>query len=48
MNQLVDIRNSDKGDSESDKTVILSTHIMQEVQALCDRVIIINNGRISR
>jgi len=29
-----------------EKTVILSTHIMQEVQAMCDRVIIINNGEI--
>lgn len=43
MNQLVDIRSliSDLG---KEKIVILSTHIMQEVQALCDRVIIINNG----
>ena len=29
-----------------EKTVLLSTHIMQEVEALCDRVIIINKGRI--
>ena len=29
-----------------EKTVILSTHIMQEVEAICDRVIIINKGRI--
>jgi ABC-2 type transport system ATP-binding protein len=29
-----------------DKTVILSTHIMQEVEAVCDEVIIINKGRI--
>ena len=28
------------------KTVFLSTHIMQEVEAICDRVIIINNGKI--
>jgi len=28
------------------KTVLLSTHIMQEVEAICDRIIIINNGRI--
>lgn len=43
MNQLVDIRNLiiELGKT---KTVILSTHIMQEVQAMCDRVIIINNG----
>lgn len=29
-----------------EKTVMLSTHIMQEVEAICDRVIIINNGKI--
>jgi ABC-2 type transport system ATP-binding protein len=29
-----------------EKTVILSTHIMQEVEAICDRVIIINKGKI--
>jgi ABC-2 type transport system ATP-binding protein len=29
-----------------EKTVILSTHIMQEVQAVCDRVIIINQGKM--
>jgi len=29
-----------------EKTVLLSTHIMQEVEAICDRIIIINNGRI--
>ncbi|MEM9546791.1 MAG: gliding motility-associated ABC transporter ATP-binding subunit GldA [Bacteroidota bacterium] len=43
MNQLVDIRNLIKSLGK-EKTVVLSTHIMQEVQALCDRVIIINNG----
>lgn len=43
MNQLVDIRRLIK-EVGKEKTVILSTHIMQEVQALCDRVIIINNG----
>jgi ABC-2 type transport system ATP-binding protein len=45
MNQLVDIRNLiiELGKT---KTVILSTHIMQEVQAMCDRVIIINNGAL--
>ncbi len=43
MNQLVDIRSLIK-ELGKEKTVILSTHIMQEVQALCDRVIIINNG----
>jgi ABC-2 type transport system ATP-binding protein len=30
----------------ANKTVLFSTHIMQEVEALCDRVIIINKGRI--
>jgi ABC-2 type transport system ATP-binding protein len=29
-----------------DKTVILSTHIMQEVEAMCNRVVIINKGKI--
>lgn len=29
-----------------DKTVLLSTHIMQEVEAICDRIIIINQGEI--
>lgn len=45
MNQLVDIRQLIK-DLGKEKIVILSTHIMQEVQALCDRVIIINNGKL--
>ncbi len=44
-NQLVDIRQLIKT-SGVDKTVFLSTHIMQEVEAICDRVIIINNGEI--
>ncbi len=44
-NQIVDIRDLiiDLG---REKTVLLSTHIMQEVQAMCSRVIIINNGNI--
>ncbi len=44
-NQLVDIRKiiTDLG---KEKTVILSTHIMQEVEAVCDRVVIINKGKI--
>lgn len=45
-NQLVEIRNLIKTIGK-EKTVILSTHIMQEVQAMCDRVIIINNGQIT-
>lgn len=44
-NQLTDIRELIKNLGK-DKTVILSTHIMQEVEALCDEVIIINKGKI--
>ncbi len=44
-NQLVEIRKVIKEISKN-KTVIFSTHIMQEVQALCDRVIVINRGSI--
>lgn len=44
-NQLVDIRQLIKSLGK-DKTVFLSTHIMQEVEAMCDRVIIINKGKI--
>ncbi len=44
-NQLVEIRSVIKN-AGKDKTVFLSTHIMQEVEAICDRVIIIDNGKI--
>jgi ABC-2 type transport system ATP-binding protein len=44
-NQLVEIRELIRNIGK-DKTVFLSTHIMQEVEAICDRVIIINHGRI--
>jgi ABC-2 type transport system ATP-binding protein len=44
-NQLKEIRSLIK-ETGKDKTVIFSTHIMQEVQALCDRVIILNDGKI--
>ena len=44
-NQLVEIRELIKNIGR-DKTVFLSTHIMQEVEAICDRVIIINHGKI--
>ncbi|MFH0854307.1 MAG: ATP-binding cassette domain-containing protein [bacterium] len=44
-NQIVEIRNLIKKIGEN-KTVILSTHILQEVNATCDRVVIINNGHI--
>lgn len=44
-NQILEIRKLIKEVSQ-DKTVIFSSHIMQEVQALCDRVIVINRGKI--
>lgn len=44
-NQLVEIRTVIKNVGR-DKTVFLSTHIMQEVEAICDRVIIIDHGKI--
>ena len=44
-NQLVEIRSLIKSMGK-EKTVILSTHIMQEVEAICDRVIIINKGKL--
>lgn len=45
-NQLEEIRTLIKGAGQ-DKTVMLSTHILQEVKALCNRVIIINKGEIA-
>jgi len=45
-NQIVEIRQVIK-DIGASKTVIFSTHIMQEVQAVCSRVLIISNGRIA-
>lgn len=44
-NQIVDIRALIK-EIGKEKTVMLSSHIMQEVEAICNRVIIINNGKI--
>ncbi|MDO5616940.1 MAG: ATP-binding cassette domain-containing protein, partial [Cruoricaptor ignavus] len=44
-NQIIEIRNLIK-DIGKEKTVILSTHIMQEVEALCSRVILIHQGKI--
>jgi ABC-2 type transport system ATP-binding protein len=44
-NQIVEIRNLIK-EAGKEKTVMLSTHIMQEVEAICDRVIIIDKGVI--
>ncbi len=44
-NQIVEIREVIK-ELGKDKTVLFSSHIMQEVEAICDRVIIINKGKI--
>ena len=44
-NQLIEIRNLIK-ELGKEKTVLLSTHIIQEVDKMCNRVIIINNGQI--
>jgi ABC-2 type transport system ATP-binding protein len=44
-NQILEIRSLIR-DISKDKTVIFSTHIMQEVEALCDRVVVINKGEI--
>ena len=44
-NQILEIRNLIREVGKA-KTVMLSTHIMQEVEAICDRVIIIHNGKI--
>jgi ABC-2 type transport system ATP-binding protein len=44
-NQLVDIRGLIRTVGK-DRTVILSTHIMQEVEAMCDRVVLIRKGKI--
>ena len=44
-NQIIEIRNLIKQQSIN-KTVLFSSHILQEVQAICDRIIIINKGNI--
>ncbi len=44
-NQIVEIRNLIKSIGEN-RTVMLSTHLMQEVEAICDQVMIINRGNI--
>lgn len=46
-NQIVDVRKLIL-ELGKDKTVMLSTHIMQEVEAMCQRVLIINNGTIAK
>jgi ABC-2 type transport system ATP-binding protein len=44
--QRVEIRSLVKELASGDTTVVLSTHVLPEVEAICDRAIIINNGRI--
>jgi len=44
-NQIIEIRNL-IAETGKEKTVMLSTHIMQEVEAICDRIIIIDKGKI--
>ncbi|SFQ28406.1 gliding motility-associated ABC transporter ATP-binding subunit GldA [Parafilimonas terrae] len=44
-NQIIEIRNVIKEQGRN-KTVLFSSHILQEVQAICDRVIIINKGQL--
>lgn len=44
-NQIIEIRNVIKKQGQS-KTVLFSSHILQEVEAICDRVIIINKGTL--
>jgi ABC-2 type transport system ATP-binding protein len=44
-NQIIEIRQVIKGQGK-DKIVLFSSHILQEVEAICDRVIIINKGRL--
>jgi ABC-2 type transport system ATP-binding protein len=44
-NQIIEIRNVIK-EQGKDKLVLFSSHILQEVEAICDRVIIINRGKI--
>ncbi len=44
-NQIVEIRNLIR-DAGKEKTIMLSTHIMQEVEAICERIIIIDKGKI--
>jgi ABC-2 type transport system ATP-binding protein len=44
-NQIIEIRNVIKAQG-ADKTLLFSSHILQEVEAICDRIIIINKGEI--
>ena len=45
-NQIVEVRDLIRRFSER-KTIVLSTHILQEVDAMCDHVVVIHNGRIA-
>ena len=45
-NQLTEIRSLIKQEAGEQRTILLSTHILQEVEAMCSRVIIINKGEI--
>ncbi|MBT5147692.1 MAG: ATP-binding cassette domain-containing protein, partial [Flavobacteriales bacterium] len=44
-NQLVEVRALIKNIGR-ERTVLLSTHVMQEVEAMCDRVVLIKNGEV--
>ena len=44
-NQVRDVRNL-IGELAESKTILLSTHILREVHAICDRVLLINEGRL--
>ncbi len=44
-NQIIEIRDVIKKQGQN-KTVLFSSHILQEVEAICDRVIIINKGQL--
>jgi ABC-2 type transport system ATP-binding protein len=43
--QIIDVRNLIR-ETGKERTVLLSTHILSEAQQLCDRILIINNGKI--
>ena len=45
-NQIVEVRGLIKSFAEH-KTIVLSTHILQEVDAMCDHIVLIHNGRIA-
>lgn len=44
-NQIIEIRNLIR-ETGKQKTILLSTHIMQEVEAICDRIVVINKGKV--